>query len=444
METNVVQQEEIDFFVQSLRKYDVEDIGSKSWLEAHERLMKLNQQAIIEASTHREEVVKELLIYQDKLPVLIHEAYCILIWRTKVLPKLLDAHDISATFFIYTVLYHEANVISLLETVLYHENSCESLSDCVIDLIDYSIQGVTQLIGLIQSGYNQQASDVKKELLPAEELMNQKNDITFGIGMKCITILSYLSDKISSLSISAARRLTQTHDVPCLLSELLSMRPWLRRIKGFEKYNDGKWLPVAGDEILKIAKVEAQTWFCLHHIMFNRSTFENYEINAFRQRELGKCSGMLNETILDQLPPLAELKQFLCTIQLSGNASNNINNLVLEVIPEIKDKIMEKAKKTGWKKIIECHIRIFVEMDQNETIEMAKRLSDAYNVELMAEIEEHQKNTNQPENASIRHCGSCNKEAEKKCSRCEVAFYCSRECQIKDWGNHKEKCYQYV
>lgn len=29
METNVVQPEEIDFFVQSLRKYDVEDIGSR-------------------------------------------------------------------------------------------------------------------------------------------------------------------------------------------------------------------------------------------------------------------------------------------------------------------------------------------------------------------------------------------------------------------------------
>lgn len=34
---------------------------------------------------------------------------------------------------------------------------------------------------------------------------------------------------------------------------------------------------------------------------------------------------------------------------------------------------MEKAKKTGWKKIIECHIKIFVEMDENETIAMAKR-----------------------------------------------------------------------
>lgn len=101
---------------------------------------------------------------------------------------------------------------------------------------------------------------------------------------------------------------------------------------------------------------------------------------------------------------------------------------------------MEKAKKTGWKKIIECHVKMFVEMDENDIVAMAKRLSEAYNVELMAEIEEHQKN---PE-ISTRHCGSCNKEAEKKCSRCEVAFYCSRDCQIKDWENHKEKCYQYV
>jgi hypothetical protein len=84
-----------------------------------------------------------------------------------------------------------------------------------------------------------------------------------------------------------------------------------------------------------VVKVEAQTWFCLRSIMFHRETFENYEINSFRQRELGKCSGLLNESLLDQLPPLAELKQFLCTLQLSNSSSNNINNLVLEVIPEV-------------------------------------------------------------------------------------------------------------
>lgn len=335
MEANIVHHEELDFFVQSIREFQVIEIGSKSWLEGHERILKLSLQAIVEATGAREEIIKELLIIQDKLPSLVHEAYCVLVWRTKILPKLLQNEKVTATFFMYTVLYHESTVVSLFETVLYHENSCESLGEFVIDLIDYCVYGVTQLIGLSHAGHHQHDIETKLELKPAEELNGQKNDILFGIGIKCISILSFLMDKISSLPISAARRVTQTHDVPCLLSEILSVRPWLRRIKNFEKFIDGKWKSVEGDGVLKIINVEAQTWFCLRSIMFHRETFENYEINSFRQRELGKCSGMLNEVILDQLPPLVELKQFLCTLQLSSDSYNNHNNLVLEVIPEV-------------------------------------------------------------------------------------------------------------
>jgi zinc finger MYND domain-containing protein 10 len=338
MELNIVQPEEIDLFVQSIRQFQVADIGSKSWIAAHERMLKLNQQAVVEASGSREEVVKELLVFQDKLPVLVHEAYCILVWRTKVLPTLLQSEKITTTLLMYTVLYHESAVISLLETVLYHESSCESLGDVVIDLIDYCVHGVTQLIGLCHSGYHQSKVDPKANPEPAEELEGQKSEILFSIGMKCVTILSYLVDRISTLSVSAARRVTQTHDLPCLLSELLALRPWLRRIKNFEKFVDGKWTPVEGEDILKIVKVEAQTWFCLRSLMFHRETFECYEINSFRQRELAKCSGLLNEVILDQLPPLADLKQFLCSLQLSSNAPSGLNNLVLEVIPEVSSR----------------------------------------------------------------------------------------------------------
>lgn len=106
--------------------------------------------------------------------------------------------------------------------------------------------------------------------------------------------------------------------------------------RGFEKFIDDKWVQVSnGDQILKVTKVEAQTWFCLRQILFNRATFDNYEINAFRQRELGKCSGLLNDALLDQLPPLAELKHFLCTLSISGNSGNGLNNLILEQIPEV-------------------------------------------------------------------------------------------------------------
>ena len=37
-------------------------------------------------------------------------------------------------------------------------------------------------------------------------------------------------------------------------------------------------------------------------------------------------------------------------------------------------------------------------------------------------------------------CQACGNEGHKKCSRCEEAYYCGRECQVKDWQKHKAIC----
>ena len=41
-------------------------------------------------------------------------------------------------------------------------------------------------------------------------------------------------------------------------------------------------------------------------------------------------------------------------------------------------------------------------------------------------------------------CHACQKAAQdttlKKCSRCKKVKYCSKECQVKDWKNHKKHC----
>jgi len=43
-----------------------------------------------------------------------------------------------------------------------------------------------------------------------------------------------------------------------------------------------------------------------------------------------------------------------------------------------------------------------------------------------------------------RKCNYCKKEGEsiklRKCSRCKVNEYCSKECQTKDWKFHKHEC----
>lgn len=40
-------------------------------------------------------------------------------------------------------------------------------------------------------------------------------------------------------------------------------------------------------------------------------------------------------------------------------------------------------------------------------------------------------------------CAVCHKKTAKKCTQCNQAFYCSKECQKLAWGNHKKFCKSY-
>jgi hypothetical protein len=40
----------------------------------------------------------------------------------------------------------------------------------------------------------------------------------------------------------------------------------------------------------------------------------------------------------------------------------------------------------------------------------------------------------------IKYCQHCQKLADKSCSRCGIAAYCSRDCQRLDWKAHKKSC----
>lgn len=430
-DTNIVQPEELDFFVQSLRSFDVKEIGSKGWLDSHEILLKLQQQAHLEASTCREEMIKELLIANEKLETLVHEAYCVLVWRLHILPKLLELDaEPKATFLIYTVLFHEATAISLLEIVLFHPNGCESLGDASIDLIDYCVQAVTQLIGLVNVGHFREEGKIETETKTRDDLERQQRDLLYKIGIRSITILSFLTDKMDLLPLSAANRLVKTHDTPCLLSELIHCQPWIRRVNGVEKYISDKWVTVRGESVLTVTKSEAQTWLCMHQLLFNPNIMRSYDINEFRQRELAKCQSKLTVQILDQLPPLAELKHLLCTLAVSGNKTNN-GSMVLEVVPQIKDNLIKDAKQLGYGKIVESQKAIFIDVQHEALQELAQKLNGAYNTDYLEKLE----NKNE-ENV----CGNCNKKADKKCSKCEAVYYCCRECQVENWPVHKSQC----
>ncbi|XP_021704309.1 zinc finger MYND domain-containing protein 10 homolog [Aedes aegypti] len=430
--------DEVDYFVESLRKFQVTDIGSESWFEQNEIVLKLTQQAFIEASTKQEEVIKEKLLVEGKLPLLVHEAYCILVWRMKVLPQLLESSNLQASFVLYSVLYYEVNAIALLETLLFHQTCCEALGDTALDLIDYCAQALGLLVGYANNKHN----DVEdpKELLQeqtVDEFKRMKTEMDFKIGLKCVSITSHLMNNLSVLPLSATNRTIKTHDVPCLIAEILHSKPWLRRTaKGFEKFLEGHWTPVYGDDILKVTKDEVQAWFCLYALLFNENAMRNYEATDFRRKEIGRCVGLLNDHILDQVPVLAQLKQFLCTFQMgSGQTGKQPDKLLLDELPEIKEALLTAAKKVGWNAIIHKHRQIFIELSPDEIGVMAKRLAAAYNTDMLEKFPESDHKSTQ------KGCFQCGKPAEKKCSKCASTFYCSRDCQVADWTKHKDICH---
>uniref|UniRef100_A0A182TJK7 MYND-type domain-containing protein n=1 Tax=Anopheles melas TaxID=34690 RepID=A0A182TJK7_9DIPT len=447
--------EEIEPFVQSIRPYQVADIGSKGWIEQHEVLQKLCQQAFIEATTKQEEVVKEQLILEDKIPLLVHELYSVLVWRTEVLPRLLALKNPDASFVLYSVIYHEANVCSLLETVLYHRSGCEALGSNALDLIDYCAQAAGRLIGLLANGYNDREDDPPPDELlnesTAEEVVRMGRTMDFRIGVKSLGIVSYLVEGLDQLPLSAATRLVRVHDFPCLIAEVLHAKPWLRRNREgvFEKYRNGSWISAHGDAILKVTETEAQTWFCLYRLLFNGDLMRDYEINSYRHREIGKCVGLMNEQLLDQLPALIPLKQHLCTLQLTneagGGAGGSTASLLLEELPEVRERLMQAARRTGWDQIVEKQRKIFIDLQEHDVVKMAKRIGAAYNTDVLERYtEQEEKKRKQGENDAntVKVCGNCGASAAKKCSDCMHVYYCSRDCQLQNWTDHKELCRQ--
>ncbi|KAF6031713.1 ZMYND10 [Bugula neritina] len=62
---------ECEAFSQSLKVFIIQEIGSSKWSRQHEKLEKMNMQAVANATAEENEFVKEFLINDSKYPLLI-------------------------------------------------------------------------------------------------------------------------------------------------------------------------------------------------------------------------------------------------------------------------------------------------------------------------------------------------------------------------------------
>ncbi|CAF4943661.1 unnamed protein product, partial [Rotaria socialis] len=101
---NVLFSTEVDAFVGALESFEVEDIGKSRWHTQHEYIEKLNMQAILDANRNTHEYVREVIVNNDKLPVLISQLITTEIWREKIFRELIAIRfEPRVTFSIYII-----------------------------------------------------------------------------------------------------------------------------------------------------------------------------------------------------------------------------------------------------------------------------------------------------------------------------------------------------
>ncbi|EGI60617.1 PREDICTED: zinc finger MYND domain-containing protein 10 [Acromyrmex echinatior] len=417
---------EIEAYVESLNTSELENVGTKSWLDFHKKLTLLNQQNVLEITGLREESVMEWFISLKKIPILVYEAIQIDIWKHKVFPLLINFNgEPTNTFMLFSIFYHEVIAVSLLENILFHCESGQTLDDTVIDLIDYIVQHVTTLL----DGKTLEVYEIKDTDSCLEEIIEKQRAFEFDIGMRCISILHYLIEILDNLPLCAISRMLAIHDVPYLFVQLIENQPWKKQNENDEVLMyEGSWRKIKSSEIGKINKREGQVWFGLRELLLNPKCSPYYEITEHRLSQLSKLQKHLHDDILDQIAPLIELKRWLAYLNISpAMPSSNLTCPVrIEVMPQIKSSILEKYHKK-WKKLARHQSKYLFTTDTSYIKEVAQILSDVYDLEKLDRIE-------------TKKCSLCQEPSKKRCSRCKEVWYCSRECQVKDWENHKNIC----
>lgn len=224
---------EAEVLVQGLHSFQLREMGSEGWSKQHENLEKLNMQAILDATVSQAEPIQELLVTHGKIPTLVEELIAVEMWKQKVFPVLCRLEDFKPqnTFPIYMVVHHEASIINLLETVFFHKEVCESADDTVLDLVDYCHRKLILLVAR-KGGGDLSEEERFQDSTPMQELQKQAEMMEFEISLKALSVLRYITDCMDSLSLSTLNRMLTTHNLPCLLVELLEHSPWSRREGG--------------------------------------------------------------------------------------------------------------------------------------------------------------------------------------------------------------------
>jgi len=419
---------EAEHLVRDLGVLGLRVIGSPKWLKQHQRIERLNAQAHRQAKDGTDEFVVDHLTTLNKIPVLIHCLLSIELWKAKVFPLVRSHVCKMSALRSYVPIYHEASCINLLECCMYHRTSCEAAGDSVIDLIDYCYRKLVYLASVPNSQLYSKALSAKEAGQMGDEdvLKSQFRDLEFQLGMCVISVARFLTDHRAGLPLSATVRLLDSQDVLMVLVPLIEKAPWVRKNAAGEvqKYEKQEWVLVAEEDMGKLPELQVQLFLAVHNLVMDAECRNRYYLTSARKDNLLRLRRFLNDVVFDQVPPLANLLRTLEELSITGNftgAEEAHTPFIVELIAEIRETLVQTYD-GRYEEIAKNQIEnIFVKESDQEL----RALGSMFTM---------------PEDMTAPICVVCHKEAEQRCSRCHSEWYCSRQCQVKDWKRHKSMC----
>ena len=71
-------------------------------------------------------------------------------------------------------------------------------------------------------------------------MKNQLEEIDFSCAITCFSLIRFISDHMSDLSVPIVHQMMENNDIPCILVPLLELKPWMRKNKKgeVEKFED--------------------------------------------------------------------------------------------------------------------------------------------------------------------------------------------------------------
>lgn len=134
----------------------------------------------------------------------------------------------------------------------------------------------------------------------------------------------------------------------------------------------------------------------------------------------------MTETLLDQLPVLVPFQRSLEELNFVADSSiSQKNPWIVQQMPEMRARIM---KDRNWSKIAQTQIKEFFTLDDKDLKEEYDKIMKLYNSDVFEEFLDDPK------------CADCGKPAKQRCSKCKNQWYCSRDCQLRQWKAHKPIC----